>query len=186
MPGERVLTEALGDLQLTRLIDAPRAVVFEVWTQAEHLAQWFGPRQVDLPVCTVDARPGGTLHFCHRVGDGTEVWVKGEYREVVPPERLVFSMWFSDRQGRPGVHPTFPELRGVTMLTTVTLIDRQGKTELTVRQQTLLPEAAVAEATRREREAARAGWMETLDRLAEYVHVKARTGPPPTRARPRP
>jgi uncharacterized protein YndB with AHSA1/START domain len=163
--------ETPGDLQLTRLIDAPREVVFEVWTQAEHLAQWFGPRQVELPVCQVDARPGGALHFCHRVGDGTEVWVKGEYREVVPPQRLVFSSWFSDREGRAGVHPMFPELRGITLLTTVTLIDRQGKTELTVRQQILPPEAAAA--ARGERECARAGWTETLDRLVEYVRTRA-------------
>ncbi|HEY2231495.1 MAG TPA: SRPBCC domain-containing protein [Xanthobacteraceae bacterium] len=70
-----------AELTLSRLIDAPREVLFNVWTDAQHLAQWFGPKDVVLPFCKVNPRPGGFLHFCHRLRDGTEVWVKGAYRE---------------------------------------------------------------------------------------------------------
>ncbi|HEY6255433.1 MAG TPA: SRPBCC domain-containing protein [Xanthobacteraceae bacterium] len=162
--------EAHADLKLTRLIDAPRALVFKMWTEAEHLAQWFGPRQVTLPFCNIEPRPGGTLHFCHRLDDGTEVWVKGVYREVVAPERLVFSLSFVDSDGRAAAHPMIPDWPlDTVILTTVTFADRHGKTALDILQQILPPQGTATDAVRRERQAARTGWGETLDRLAEYV-----------------
>jgi len=174
MANELSKTEDAAELVLSRTIDAPRDVLFKVWTQAEHFAQWFGPRDVDLPFCKIDPRPGGTLHFCHRLRDGTEVWVKGAYREVVAPERLVFSSGFVDADGRAAPHPMFPDLPlDATVLTTVTFADLGGKTKLTIRQALLPPEAAANDIVRREREAARAGWGETLDRLGDYVSTKA-------------
>jgi uncharacterized protein YndB with AHSA1/START domain len=163
-----------AELTLSRLIEAPREVLFDVWTDAQHLAQWFGPTDVALPFCKVDPRPGGVLHFCHRLRDGTEVWVKGVYREIVAPERLVFTLSFVDRDGRPAAHPMFPDWPLDAMfLTTVTFADVQGKTQLTVRQ-VLVPAAAAAlDIVARERQAARAGWAETLDRLGEYVGRKS-------------
>jgi uncharacterized protein YndB with AHSA1/START domain len=163
-----------AELTLSRLIDAPREVLFEVWTDAQHLAQWFGPKDVALPFCKVDPRPGGVLHFCHRLRDGTEVWVKGVYREVVAPERLVFTLSFVDRDGQPAPHPMFPDWPlDATFLTTVAFADIEGKTQLTVRQ-VLVPAAAAApDIVARERQAARAGWAETLDRLEGYVGRKS-------------
>jgi len=141
---------------------------------AEHFAQWFGPREVAIPFCRIDPRPGGGLHFCHRLGDGTEVWVKGVYRELVAPQRLVFALGFVDAGGRPAAHPMFPDWPlDTVILTTVTFADLRGKTQLTVRQ-VLEPAAATAKETvRGERQAAQAGWAETLDRLEEYVGAKA-------------
>jgi uncharacterized protein YndB with AHSA1/START domain len=170
-------SEAAADLKLSRLVDAPRELVFRVWTEAEHLAQWFAPRRVDIPFCRIDPRPDGAIHFCHRTQDGTEVWVKGIYREFVAPERLVFSLWFVDAGGAPAPHPMFPDWpTDASILTTVTFVDIDGKTQLTVKQ-ALLPGAAQASDTFwRERDAARAGWIETLDRLQEYVGVQAARG----------
>jgi uncharacterized protein YndB with AHSA1/START domain len=174
MANERTKTEDAAELNLSRTIDAPRDVLFKVWTQAEHLAQWFGPRDVDLPFCKIDPRPGGVLHFCHRLRDGTQVWVKGVYREVVAPELLVFTLGFVDASGRAAAHPMFPEWPlDAAFLTTVTFADLAGKTQLTIRQALLPPEAAAKDIVRREREAARAGWAQTLDRLGDYVTTKA-------------
>ena len=170
MPSELTKTGDAADLNFSRVVDAPRKLLFDVWTDAEHFAHWFGPREVTLPFCKIDPRPGGTLHFCHRLGDGTEVWVKGVYRELVAPERLVFSLSFVDASGRAAAHPMFPDwLLDTVFLTTVTFADLDGKTQLTVRQVLVQPESAAKDTVKRERQAARAGWAETLDRLDEYV-----------------
>jgi uncharacterized protein YndB with AHSA1/START domain len=170
MANERTRTEDTADLSFSRVIDARRELLFNVWTDAEHFAQWFGPKGVALPFCRIDPRPGGTLHFCHRLGDGTEVWVKGVYREFVAPERLVFALSFVDESGRAAAHPMFPDWPLDTVfLTTVTFADLDGKTQLTVRQTLLPPEAAAKDTVERERQAAQAGWAETLERLDEYV-----------------
>ena len=162
-----------AELTLSRLIDAPREVLFNVWTDARHLAQWFGPKDVVPPFCKVDPRPGGFLHSCHRLRDGTEVWVKGAYREFIAPERLVFTLSFVDGDGRPAPHPMFPDWPpDALFLTTVTFIDVNGRTQLTVRQ-VLLPAAAAAlDIVGREREMARTGWTETLERLEGYVSAQ--------------
>jgi uncharacterized protein YndB with AHSA1/START domain len=170
MTDELTQTEHAADLNFSRVVDAPREVVFKVWTDAEHFAQWFGPRQVALPFCRIDPRPGGELHFCHRLADGTQVWVKGVYRELVAPERLVFSSSFVDSSGRPAAHPMFPEWPlDTTFLTTVTFADLEGRTQLTVRQTLVPAKAAAKDTVKRERQGARTGWAETLDRLDEYV-----------------
>jgi uncharacterized protein YndB with AHSA1/START domain len=174
MANELANTEDAAELVLSRTVDAPRDVLFKVWIEAEHFAQWFGPRDVEVPFCKIDPRPGGILHFCHRRRDGTEVWLKGAYREVVAPERLVFSLGFVDADGRAAPPPMFPDWPpDTTMLTTVTFADLGGKTQLTVRQGFMPREAAANEVVRRVREGARAGWGETLDRLGEYVGRRA-------------
>jgi uncharacterized protein YndB with AHSA1/START domain len=173
MTNDPVRTDDDVELAFSRVVDAPREVLFNVWTNAEHFAQWFGPRDVVLPFCRIDPQPGGTLHFCHRLRDGTEIWVKGVYREFIAPERLVFSLSFVDERGGPAAHPMFPDWPIDAMfLTTVTFADLNGKTQLTVRQVLEPADAAASDTVKRERPAARVGWTETLDRLDEYVSVK--------------
>lgn len=177
MKNEFTRPAAAADLNLSRRVDAPRELVFRVWTEAEHFAQWFAPRRVDIPFCRIDPRPDGAIHFCHRTQDGIEVWVKGIYREFVAPERLVFSLWFVDAAGAPAPHPMFPDWpTDVSILTTVTLIDIDGKTQLTVEQALVPGTAQASDAFGRERDAARVGWIETLDRLQEYVGALAVRG----------
>jgi uncharacterized protein YndB with AHSA1/START domain len=168
---------AAADLNFSRRVDAPRELVFRVWTEAEHFAQWFGPRRIDVPFCRIDPRPDGAIHFCHRMQDGMEVRVKGVYREFVAPERLVFSLWFVDAGGAPAPHPMFPDWpTDASILTTVTFVDIDGQTQLTV-QQALVPGTAQASDTfGRMRDATQAGWIETLDRLEEYVGTQAGRG----------
>jgi len=79
------------ELVITRVFAAPRELVWRAWTGAEHLSRWFAPRGATVEVVMADARPGGALHFCHHLGNGEDVWVKGVYREVDGGSVLDFS-----------------------------------------------------------------------------------------------
>ena len=79
-------------LNVTRTFAAPREAVYEAWTDPEHLKQWWGPEGMDAPVAELDVRSGGKYRTCMRSPDGKqEMWVGGEYVEVSPPQRLVFT-----------------------------------------------------------------------------------------------
>lgn len=75
---------------MTRVVDAPRRLVWDVWTNAKHLPHWMlGPEGWTMPVCEIDLRPGGEWHFVWRRSNGSEMGMRGVYREIKPPERLV-------------------------------------------------------------------------------------------------
>jgi uncharacterized protein YndB with AHSA1/START domain len=76
---------------LTRLFNAPRSLVFDAWTKPKYLARWWGQSATPLVLCEVDLRPGGAWRFVERGIDGKEYSFHGEYREVLPPERLVYT-----------------------------------------------------------------------------------------------
>jgi uncharacterized protein YndB with AHSA1/START domain len=141
------------DLVLTRIIDAPRELVFQAWTDPQHLAQWWGPQHFTNPVCEVDLRPGGAMRIDMRGPDGVIYPMKSVFREVVAPERLVFtSNAVEDAAGN-------PQLEG---LATVTFAEHEGKTKLTVRVTILKATPAAADALA----GMDAGWNQSLDRLA--------------------
>lgn len=140
-----------GELVLERTFPAPRAQVFAAWTEAERFARWFGPNGSRLEPCRLDARPGGTLHYRHRFDDHDDVWVKGTYLEVRPPERLAFTCHFSDEEGARRDRPGFP----AEMRIEVDFAEEGEGTRLFIRHVGL-------DADRGEVQ----GWTESLDRLA--------------------
>jgi uncharacterized protein YndB with AHSA1/START domain len=78
------------EVVITRVVSAPRRVVFEAFTNPRHVPNWLiGPDGWTMPVCEIDLRPGGTWRYVYRKNDGSEMTMQGSYREVVPPERLV-------------------------------------------------------------------------------------------------
>lgn len=78
------------EVMITRVVSAPRRVVFEAFTNARHVPNWLiGPEGWTMPVCEIDLRPGGTWRYVYRKNDGSEMTMQGSYREVAPPERLV-------------------------------------------------------------------------------------------------
>lgn len=102
-----------NELVLERTFHAPRALVFEAFTQAEHLRQWWGPRGWEITHCTVDLRPGGRWHYCMKCMDqaqdgfyGMESWGLGIYDEIEAPRRLVYTNYFSDAAGK--INPDMP------------------------------------------------------------------------------
>ena len=139
-------------LSITRVFDAPRERVWREWTEPERFADWFGGEAADVPLATVamDVRPGGAWRATMLFGaDRREIPWSGEYREVEPPERLVFTI--SDRPGGAD-----PELI-VVVLTEL----RGGRTEMSLEQYGTMPPDAY--------EAARNGWGGFLDRIAERL-----------------
>ena len=111
------------EISITRIFAAPRDLVWRAWTEAEQLAQWFMPHGFTVPESDMDLRPGGKFTMTVRGPDGTESPTGGEFREIDPPERLVFTTTAFD--GPDGV----PMLE---VLNTVTFADRGEKTELTL------------------------------------------------------
>lgn len=80
-----------AELVITRVLDAPRRVVFKAWTDPAQAVRWWGPRGFTTHSCTMDVQPGGACSLCMRSPEGVEHWRHGVYREVVEPERLVFT-----------------------------------------------------------------------------------------------
>ena len=110
------------EITIIRVFNAPRALVFKAWTDASELAQWWGPKGFTNPVCDLDVRVGGAIRIHMRSPDGSIYPMKGEFREIVPPERLVFTNIAVDAADK-------PIIEGVT---TVTFIERGGKTTMTL------------------------------------------------------
>jgi uncharacterized protein YndB with AHSA1/START domain len=155
MPTMAATTDAAAiaaerELTITRVLDAPRSLVFKVWTEPSHLVRWWGPKNFTAPSCEMDLREGGAWRSCIRSPEGKDHWMQGVYREIVEPERVVFTFaWEED--GEPS-HET---------LVTVTFAEENGKTRLTFHQ-------AVFESVE-SRGSHHGGWSECFDRLEDYL-----------------
>jgi len=144
-PAERVLV-------ITRILDAPRQLVFSAWTDPAHLAHWLGPRGFAASNVRLDVRPGGGWRACLRPEDGGRaLWMGGTYREVVAPERLVFTFAWDDEEGEPG-HETLMRLD---------FADAGRGTRMTMRQ-------AVFQ-TVEDRDGHSLGWTSSFERLDEHL-----------------
>jgi uncharacterized protein YndB with AHSA1/START domain len=139
------------ELTIRRTFNAPRALVFRAWTEPEHLARWSCPRGFTSTGNQGELRVGGAFSAGMRSPQGTEHRLRGVYREIVPPERLVFTHCWLDERGTPG-----PET-----LVTVTLTERDGRTEMTFHQGIF---ASVAV-----RDGHEQGWSSCFERLAELL-----------------
>jgi uncharacterized protein YndB with AHSA1/START domain len=144
-----------ASVTLTRVFDAPRALVWKAWTDPAMMAQWFGPRGFTNPVCELDVRVGGSLRIVMRGPDGNDYPMKGVFREVLKPERLVFTTVAIDNDGN-------HLLEGET---TVIFAEKNGKTTLTLKTHAtgLVPVAPKMLA------GMEAGWTQSIDKLEELV-----------------
>ena len=88
--------EAGSEFVISRVLDAPRDLVWKCFTDPEHMKHWWGPKGVKVLASKMDLRPGGTYHYGMQVPDGPMMWGKFVYREIVPPERLVATELFDD------------------------------------------------------------------------------------------
>jgi uncharacterized protein YndB with AHSA1/START domain len=112
------------EIALTREIDAPRDLVFEAYSKPEHLRHWWGRIGSTLPVCEMDFRPGGAWHFVERDATGNEFGFRGEYREIVRPERIVQTFEFEGMPGHISLDTlVFADLGGRTRLVGTSLFD---------------------------------------------------------------
>jgi len=143
---------------LERVFEAPRARVFEAWTRAVHLQRWFGPRGFRITDCETEPRAGGIFRLRMHAPDGRAFWVRGAYREVVAPERLVIACTAEDEAG----HPALEEVIRVV------LEELGGKTKL-VLNATARGTGPVAA---RMLGGMHEGWAQTVDRLGVVVNPK--------------
>ncbi len=143
------------ELTITRVFDAPRPLVFQAWTDARHLAQWWGPQGFTNPVCEIEARVGGAIRIHMRGPDGMVHKMMGEVREIVPPERLVFTNIAVDESGHSIIEG----------LTTVTFTEEAGKTRLVLHTRA----AATVEYAVAHIKGMEAGWTQSIDRLQALV-----------------
>jgi len=161
------VTQDKPDIVITRDFAAPRELVWRAWTDPTYLMRWWGPKHFTAPACHIDFRVGGRYHFCMRSPDGQDFWSTGEYREITPPERLVFTDSFADAQGNVvppayyGMGDDFPE----ELVVTVTLEALDGKTRMTMRHKNI--------PAGEHREGALQGWNESFDKLAESLALPA-------------
>ena len=139
-----------------RVVDAPRSLVFDAWTNPEHVPNWMlGPEGWTMPVCEIDLRPGGAWHFVWRDPQGAEMEMRGEYREVLRPERLVSTeSWGAE----------WPET-----INTVVFSEAGGKTTVTI---------TVLYPSKEARDAAletgmKEGMESTFDRLDKHLRTMA-------------
>jgi len=166
---EELLSEMLKgqELVISRTFNAPREMVWKAFTEAEALAQWWGPKGVDLHVSTLDFSLGGIFHY-NMPSPGGVMWGLFKYLEIVKPERIVFISSFSDEEGniqRAPFSPTFP----MEIMNIMTLIEHGGKTTLTLK-------ADPMNATKEEQNffinmmgGMQQGFKGTFDQLEEYL-----------------
>ena len=134
-PGKTTFSQpSEREIRMSRVFDAPRELVFQAHIDPAHVRQWWGQRNSTTIVDTLDARPGGAWRFIQRDPDGNEYAFRGEFREIVPPERLVYTFEFEGMPGQILVETvTFEEQDGKTTVTSTSLFesteDRDGMLE---------------------------------------------------------
>jgi uncharacterized protein YndB with AHSA1/START domain len=157
---------------ITRVFDAPRELVYDLWTDQKHLLQWFGPKGFTrVPGIVAEFRPGGTYHYGMRTPDGQEMWGKWVFRELKRPERLVMVQSFSDAKVGLSRHPMAPTWP-LEMLSETTFEDLGGKTRLGLR---IMPHNASPEETKTFAAAFASmeqGWGGTMEQLIPYLATK--------------
>lgn len=144
------------EIVLRRVIDAPRQRVFEAFTRCEHIRRWWRLRNSTMTSCDMDFRPGGTWRYVTREQDGAEYAFRGEYREIVPPERIVQTFEF---EGMPGA----------VSIDSMTLLEEDGRT-------TLISTSTFDSIEARDgmlQAGMETGAAETYDRLEEFVKTMA-------------
>lgn len=160
--------EPAAPFVIQRTFKAPRELVFAAWTDPHHLQQWFGPKGVTMPSCTMDLRPGGVFHYCMQWPDGTPMWGKWTFKEIDPPRRLVAISAFSDEHGGLGRHPMAPEWPS-QMLMTVAFEDVGGGTLVSISVSSYESTEAESRVFNAGHGSMTQGWGGTFDRFDAYL-----------------
>jgi glutathione S-transferase len=162
MPLDNSTAELRDDeLLVTRTFDAPPALVFRLWSQAQHMQRWFGPQGFTCTHCEIDFRPGGRWLACIESEQSGPLWMGGEFREIEPDHRIAFT--FGDRDPAANVHPSTEVV--------VTFTDRGGGTTLQTFHQTGFPTVAF-------RDGHIVGWTSAFEKAEVYARDLAEAATP--------
>ena len=159
---------ATAPFVISRALEVPRARVWQAWTEVEHLKHWWGPKGFVVRHCTLDLRPGGKMHYCLRSPDGSDMWGRFVYREILKPERLVWVNSFSDEKGGITRHPMMQEWPR-EMLTTVTFAEQGRGTLVTVSWHPINATDDERRVFEEGRASMQQGWTGTFEQLALYL-----------------
>jgi uncharacterized protein YndB with AHSA1/START domain len=162
-----------GEFVISRVLKAPRDLVWQCFTDPDRMKHWWGPKGVKVVAAKIDLRVGGSYLYGMQTPDGQVMWGKFVYREISPPQRLVFINSFSDEAGGLTRHPMSPTWP-MQMMSTFTFEEETGgKTRFTIRW-------SPYNATEEEQKTFDAGhgsmtqgWGGTLDQLAAYLATAA-------------
>jgi uncharacterized protein YndB with AHSA1/START domain len=157
------------DFVISRELDAPRELVWKCFTDPERMKQWWGPKGFTVIASKMDLRVGGTYLYGVKAPNGAPMWGKFTYREIVPPERLVFINSFSDEKGGVTRHPGAPTWP-LEMVSTFTFEELPGgKTKFTVRWATHNASAEEEKTFDSGRNSMTQGWSGTIEQLEAYL-----------------
>lgn len=155
------------DVLIRYSISAPRELVFKAWTDPSLLPLWYAPDGCTIEFKTLDIRPGGSYHACIYNPEFGECWSKGEYKEIVAPERIVYSSIIADENGETltaiaaDMDPDWPQ----ETLVTVSFTEENGKTIITLHQSV---DDSLAKKT-----GAHPSWIKMLARLEHLVTLQS-------------
>jgi uncharacterized protein YndB with AHSA1/START domain len=155
----QITTPSDREIAMTRAFDAPRELVFEAWTNPQHVRHWWGPRSATIVTCEADVRPGGAWRYVTRSESGEVAPFTGVYQEVTPPERVVHTE----------IYDVEPFNQGDPAVTTVTFTEEDGRTLVT--SVTLFPSRDVRDAVLQS--GMETGAAELCDRLDEHLRTIA-------------
>jgi uncharacterized protein YndB with AHSA1/START domain len=155
----QITTPSDREIAMTRAFDAPRELVFEAWTNPEHVRHWWGGHGATIVTCEADVRPGGVWRYVTRSENGEELPFTGVYQEVTPPERIVHTE----------ILDIEPFNQGDPPVTTVTFTEEDGRTLAT--SVTLYPSRDIRDAVLKS--GAETGAAEIYDRFDEYLRTIA-------------
>jgi uncharacterized protein YndB with AHSA1/START domain len=164
----------IAPFEISREFDAPRELVWEVFTTAEHLIHWWSPKGFGIRGNSVDLEPGGMFHYGLATPDGKPFWGRFVYREIVPTERLVYVVSFSDEYGGVARH-IFQGVWPLEILSETLFEDLGGRTRLTIRWVPINASPAEIEAFDEGRASMTGGFTGTLDQLEDYLKALDRT-----------
>jgi uncharacterized protein YndB with AHSA1/START domain len=162
-----------AEFVISRVFDAPRDLVWRVFTQAEHLKHWWGPKGFKMLSCKLDLRPGGMFHYGMQAPNGSVMWGRWVFHDIVAPERLTIAISFSDEAAGVTPHP-FAPVWPAEMLGTSTFTAQGDKTLLTTRVIAFNATEAECEAFEAGFAGMEQGFTGTWDQLAAYLAAQTK------------
>ena len=149
-----------NQIKVSRAFEAPLELLWKAWSEPEHFAKWYGPKGFTIPTCEIDFQLGGRHLWSMQSPDGRQMYYTGNYKEIVPMERIVYSDSLSDADGKPldPVAMGMPEGSPASMDVTVTFVHEADKTVVTV-----------SHISSGEGDRAGMGWEMAFDKLATML-----------------
>ncbi|MEK5440741.1 MULTISPECIES: SRPBCC domain-containing protein [unclassified Fredinandcohnia] len=155
-------------IKITHTFNAPRELVFKALTESEHLKNWWGPKGWAFEVSKSDFSSGGVFHYSQKPADGNIMWVKFLYNEIIAPEKIIYTSFFSDEEGNT-VRAPFDANWPMQTLNSITLTEDAGKTTLTMIVAPVSPTEEEIKTFEDSKEMAQAGYSGTFNQLEEYL-----------------